>query len=245
MASVPCTNCGAALTPGTKFCRKCGQPSLDAASVSEASTRIFEATAERAAPAQTWGAQPTGPAYIAPSGAGPIQDATTRSLEQDAGNTLKSKLFIPVLVLLLLMVTALAVGLLLMGRGATSTTTAPPQTPPVVTQPGTDLPPPPPPPVAPPFEEQPTAGPTVPSSQLKYPGAETVLDMKTGRENMLELRTDDAANKVIDWYVDKLKPTQTIRPQGGEAILRTGRTTVIISGRGEATDIIIRQGAEQ
>ncbi|HYY56399.1 MAG TPA: zinc ribbon domain-containing protein [Pyrinomonadaceae bacterium] len=246
MSSVPCINCGAAITPGTKFCRRCGQASLDAASVSEASTRIFEATAERASPTQTWNAQPTGPAYMAPGAASPLRDATTtRGLEPTAGRgRQKTWLFVSLIGLLLVAAIAfLTLAMLKAGR-TMSSTTAPPQTPPAATAPGTDLPQPPPPP-PPPFEEQPAQGPTIPTSQLVYPGSETVLDMKTGRDNMMQLRTNDASNKVIDWYVEKLKPTQTIRGTGAEAVLRTGRTMVIISGRGEATEIIIKQGMER
>ncbi|HEX8145534.1 MAG TPA: zinc ribbon domain-containing protein [Pyrinomonadaceae bacterium] len=238
MSSIPCTNCGAALIPGAKFCRQCGQPSLDAASVSEATTRVFEATAERAgaaAPTETWSTQPTAPAYLAPAGASSLRDASTKSLEPSAPKLQKSWLIVSFAVLFLAVVAAFAIGMLVSRRSTTPT-------PPVVTRPGTDLPQPPPAP-PPPGQQPPASGPSVPNNELMYPGAQTLTDMKSERENFLELRTSDQVEKVVEWYTAKLKPTQIMRRQR-EAILRTGRTHVIISGRGEATDILIKQGVE-
>jgi hypothetical protein len=238
MSSVPCTNCGAALLPGAKFCRKCGQPSLDTASVSEATTRVFEATAERpGAATQAWQAQPTGSAYMSPAEASPLKDARTKSLEPAAQTQQKkSGLVISFAVLFLAIVFAFAVGMMLKGRMATTTPT---QTPPAVTVPGTGLPPPPPPP--PPVGEPAAEGPSVPTTELMYPGAQTVMDMKTGRDNFLQLRSTDKIDKVTDWYMAKLKPTQIMR-RGTEAVLRSGQTHVILTGSGEATEILIKQG---
>ncbi|HEY6187725.1 MAG TPA: zinc ribbon domain-containing protein [Pyrinomonadaceae bacterium] len=240
MSSVPCTNCGAVLLPGAKFCRMCGQPSLDTASVSEATTRVFEATAERpGAATQAWQAQPTGPAYMSPAGASPLKDATTKSLQPAAQTQKKGGLVISFAVLFLAVVFAFAVGMMLKGR---MTTTTPTQTPPTVTVPGTGLPPPPPPP--PPIEDQAAAGPSVPTSELMYPGAQTVMDMKTGRDNFLQLHSTDKIDKVTDWYMAKLKPTQIMR-RGTEAVLRSGQTHIILTGSGEATEILIKQGVEK
>jgi hypothetical protein len=183
---------------------------------------------------------------MAPAGAAasPLQDATTKGLQTGGPAQPKAWLYVSLIGLLLVVSIALFTWAMFRGSGAT-TTAPPPQTPPVATTaPEAGLPQPPPPP-RPPFEEPVAEGPTLPTSQLMYPGAETVLDIKAGRENMLQLRTSDASRKVIDWYVDKLKPTQTIRETGAEAILRTGRTTVIISGRGDTTEIIIRQAVEK
>jgi len=135
---------------------------------------------------------------------------------------------------------AVAVGVMVSVRKAATT-----QTPPVVVRPETGIPPPPPVPPVPPVNEPPAAGATVPTSELMYPGAETVMDMKSNRDNFLELRTNDPLNKVVDWYTTKLKPSEVMRAGGTEAILRTGRTSVIISTRGSATDILIKQGVER
>lgn len=247
MSSVPCTNCGAEISPGTKFCRRCGQPSLDTASVSEAATRVFEATAERRAqPTESWNAQPTGAAYLSPSPGSnapsrpPALDATTKSLETSGNHKQKIWLAASVIALIIALFVAVAIGVMLSVRNAATT-----QTPPVVVRPETGLPPQPPAPPAPPFAEPPAAGATVPTSELMYPGAETVMDMKSSRDNFLELRTNDPVNKVVDWYTAKLKSAEVLRSGGTEAILRTGRTSVIISTRGNATDILIKQGAER
>jgi hypothetical protein len=135
---------------------------------------------------------------------------------------------------------AMAVGVMVSVRKAATT-----QTPPVVVRPETGLPPAPPVPPVPPGVEPPAAGATVPTSELMYPGAGTVMDMKSNRDNFLELRTNDPISKVVDWYTAKLKPSEVLRSGGTEAILRTGRTSVIISTRGSATDILIKQGVER
>lgn len=171
--------------------------------------------------------------------ASPFKDATTKSLEPAGQRPTKSWLVLSFAVLFLAVVFAFAVGMMLRGSMTTTPTT---QTPPVVTVPGTGLPPPPP-PEPPSMEEPPAAGPSVPTRELMYPGAQTVLDMKMGRDNLLQLRTGDKLDKVADWYMAKAKPTQIMR-RGTEAIFRTGRTHIIITGRGEATEILIKQGVE-
>jgi hypothetical protein len=144
--------------------------------------------------------------------------------------------------LLLVVFVAVAIGTMLRAR-----TAAPVQTPPPVVAPEAGLPPQPPLPPPPPFEEPPAAGTSVDTSELRYPGAETVMDMKSSRDNFLELRSRDPLDKVVDWYTKRLKPSEIIRDgtRGSEAILRTGRTSVIISNRGDTTDILIKQGAER
>jgi hypothetical protein len=92
------------------------------------------------------------------------------------------------------------------------------------------------------MEQPPASGPSVPTSELIYPGAETVMDMRNERDNLLQLRTTDTPDKVVDWYTDKLKATEIIKTPRAGAVLRTGATNVIISPRGSATDIIIKQG---
>lgn len=249
MSSVPCTSCGAEILPGTKFCRRCGQPSLDTASVSEAATRVFEATQERRAqPTENWNAQPTGPAYLSPSVGGggapsrpPSPDAATTGLATTGGHRKQVWLAVSIVALLVLMFAAAAVGTMIKVVRSAATR----QTPPVVVRPETGFPPPPPGPPAPPAAEPPAAGTTVPTSELMYPGAETVMDMKSSRDNFLQLRTADPIGKVVDWYTTRLKPSEVMKSGSTEAILRTGRTSVIITTKGRATDILIKQGVER
>lgn len=199
---------------------------------------------ERPAQTSTWNAQPTGPAYLSPTGASPLQDTSTRSLGSTAtaSQPKKTWLAVSIIALLLAVLIGVAIGaMILNGRNATPPT----QTPPVATAgPETVMPPLPPLPPVPPAEP-PASGPTVPTTELMYPGAETVMDMKTGRESLLELRTGDPLDKVVDWYMTKLKGAETIRTPGREAILRSGKTSVIISGRGNNTDILLKQSVEK
>ena len=173
---------------------------------------------------------------MAPAGASPLQDVNTKSLES-AGQKQKFWLAASVIALLLVVFVAVGIGVILKARSAQPT-----QTPPVVAAPETGLPPLPP---MPPPPEPPASGTSVPTSELMYPGAETVMDMKTGRDNLLELRTGDPLDKVVDWYMSRLKPAEIIRTPGREAILRAGKTSVIISNRGSGSDILIKQGVER
>jgi hypothetical protein len=174
---------------------------------------------------------------MSPAGASPLKDATTRSLEPTAQGPKKSRLVLSFAVLFLAVVSAFAVGMMLRGRMATTTPT---QTPPVITVPGTGLPPPPPPPAAPP-----APGTSTPTSDLMYPGAQTIMDMKTGRGNFLQLSTTDPIDKVVDWYVTKVKGAEIIRTPGAGAVLRAGETKIVISPGGQGSAIIIKQGTEQ
>jgi hypothetical protein len=163
-----------------------------------------------------------------------LQDVTTNSLEQ-TGRKQRSWHVVTIIGLLLAVLIAVAIGLMLTGRNTPATQTPPP---PAAAGPETILPPLP--PVAP--QAPPAEGATVATSELMYPGAETVMDMKTGRETLLELRTNDPLEKVVDWYLTKLKPAEIIRTPGREAILRSGKTNVIISKGRDNTDILLKQG---
>jgi hypothetical protein len=170
----------------------------------------------------------------------PPQAANTKGLEPTRGQKHQIWLAIAIMSVILAVFVAVAVGTMIKVRKAATT-----QMPPVVVLPETGLPAPPAPPAPPPVGEPPAAGTSVATSELMYPGAETVMDMKSSRDNFLELRSNDPLDKVVDWYVAKLKPSETLRSGSTEAILRVGRTSVIISTRGKATDILIKQGVER
>ncbi len=197
-------------------------------------------TAERTAPTQTWKAQPTGPAYLSPTGVSPLQDMTTKSLEA-TGRKQKSLLAVPIIAILLAVFALVAIGMILRGRIA-----QPAQAPPAPAATGPEAVLPPLPPLPPqPVGEPPASGASTPTSELIYPGAETLMDMKNSRENFLELRTNDPLDRVVDWYTAKIKVAEIIRTRGAEAILRSGKTSVIISNRGNVTNILIKQGVEK
>lgn len=241
MSSVPCTNCGAEILAGAKFCRKCGKPSLDAGSISEATTRVF-GTAERSGgpTTTTWNAQPTGPAYMQPGEASPLNAPATTSLASPAQPGTPSRIPVLVLALIVFALLSLGAGLWFRNRSVRVTRTMPP---PVAGAPTSGIPPLPPPP--PTFAEPPAAGTSVPTSELMYPGAETTLEVRRDNSHTLGLRTADPTDKVVDWYVSKLNPTERIISGASDAVLRAGTTTVIISGRSGKTDVIIKQGAGQ
>ncbi len=80
---------------------------------------------------------------------------------------------------------------------------------------------------------------------LKYPGARTVMDMNSGVEgHVTQMQARAPIEKVVEWYVAKLKPTKRVTLPGGGAVLKNkGITAVITGGEGEAM-ILIKQGGD-
>lgn len=235
MSTIICAKCGAEIVAGSRFCRRCGEPAHVAAresSVLEAETRIFTAPpTDQATPTQHINSPLTGPAYMSPGQMPTPPAALTKPLEP-SGTTTKIALICLLLLLLIVPVTFAVVKML---KGRTGQTQ-----PPVVTAPEIPPPPPPPPP--------PTArgGSSATNNPLVYPGAETVMEI-TGREegHVLQLRTGDPFNKVVEWYVEKVKPTSTVRTPGENVtVLRGEGINVVITDTGAQTEIIIRQGRD-
>jgi hypothetical protein len=79
------------------------------------------------------------------------------------------------------------------------------------------------------------------SRSLIYPGAETVLDMTRGEEGVLELRTGDPFDKVVEWYVANLKPTKNAKLSKTSVLLKTDEITVGIATEDNKTNILIKQ----
>jgi hypothetical protein len=230
-----CARCGAEIAAGSRFCRRCGQPAPVAAresSVLEAETRIFTTpSTAHATPTQHINSPPTGPAYMSPGQMSTPPAAQTKPLETSGATTRWA--LIGLLLILLIIPVAFAVVMILESRNS-------PTQPPVVTVPEIPPPPPPPPP--------PTArgGSSATDNPLVYPGAETVMEM-TGEEEgrVLQLRTGDPLDKVVQWYVEKVKPTSTIKTPGENVtVLRGEGINVVITGGGSQTEIIIRQGRD-
>ena len=63
-----------------------------------------------------------------------------------------------------------------------------------------------------------------------------------GEGNVLQLATRDPVEKVVDWYVEKLKPKKHVEIPGGSAVLEADGVTAVITGSDEGTSIIIKQG---
>lgn len=80
-----------------------------------------------------------------------------------------------------------------------------------------------------------------------YPGAETVTEMKTANSrDLLQLRTTDSFQKVVDWYTAKLKlkPNNVFKTSGSVAILKADDLTVIINSSEAGTVIMLQEGEE-
>lgn len=251
MANQTCTNCGAEFIAGARFCRLCGQPSAGAneRSVLEAETRTLHTPATyTAAPTDYLSPQPTSPAYLAPGqmpppfapnyNAGSFQ---TGSL-QPKGRKKRTGLVIGLLAILIL-VPLISLVVLAVIRSQTSNVPVFKKI--IVTQP--QMPQPPVPPAFPPDDKTAPAPPvpkTTISPALIYPGAQTRMEINSGEgAGMLQLRTDDAYDKVLAWYVATIKPTNVIKTgPGSSSILRTDKMVVIITGEGGETNILIKQG---
>lgn len=234
MSNATCPNCGAALIAGAKFCRQCGRlvSSDGARSVTEATTRTLRTPADFGSqPTDFFAPQPTSPAYLAPNQMPPPPAYNTSNLEQRGQ---KRSVFLVSMIVALLLVAVVALGIASMVIRRTSV----PQ-PPNVGAP--EIPPPPPPPSVP----QPpgsTGGATSIGNEFIYPGAETMMEMTRAEGGgMIQLRTKDSYQKVLDWYVGKLKPESTIKSPGQNAVLKSAELIAIINGTGDGTNIMLRQ----
>jgi hypothetical protein len=181
-------------------------------------------------PTQHINAPLTGPAYMAPGempAAPPA--AVTKSL---APSGLRTSLMLVGFVLILLIAVA-AVGVV---KIFTSRASRP--EPPTATVPEA----PPPPPAPPPTGRDSSAT----TSPLVYPGAEIILDISKGENRVLQLRTTDPLDKVVAWYVEKLKPTSNTKVPGENlTVLQGNGVKAVITNTGAQTEIIIKQGADE
>jgi len=91
----------------------------------------------------------------------------------------------------------------------------------------------------------PATGSTSIDDSLKYPGAEVLTDVNSGRgKGVLHLQTKDSARKVIEWYTARLKPTENVNLPFGNAILRAGDIAVVINGTEDGTNILLTRGGD-
>lgn len=237
MSNANCPNCGASQIDGAKFCRQCGWlvgGTTGASGVTEATTRTLPRPAEyAAAPTEFIPSQPTGPAYISPAAMPPPPAYNTRNLEERRPPRNTWLLTGAVVAVLLGMLIALGIVFLVKSQSPTT-----PQ-PPTGTVPS--VPPPPLPPQGPGPSNAPTDT-NVISRDYFYPGAENVMEMRSGEGvNMVQLRTKDSYQKVLDWYTAKLKPGNEIISPGPSAVLKSDKLMVVINGAGVETHIILKK----
>lgn len=68
------------------------------------------------------------------------------------------------------------------------------------------------------------------------------MDMTRGDGgSLLQLRTTDSYEKVIDWYIEKLKPRETTKMPGPSAILKSDKILSIIASEGGNTMIMLKE----
>lgn len=219
-----------------KFCRQCGNL-LDP---SEMTTRSLDKTAEPppydhpTRPANAGITAPTYPPVLMPPQPPAVNSAPPANNKA-------------ALIVILGVVGALVIGLCVLAfvvLGRFSGPPAPPPPPvPAVTEKGPNpgaIPPPPPLPAVPPMAPPPPPG-TVKNpfdASLIYPGAETVMAINSSDGKVAQLQSPDSLDKVGDWYVKKLNPTEdTILP--GSRILRGKGITVVLAGGQTGTIITI------
>lgn len=225
MAIISCPSCGAQVDDTSRFCRSCGRP-FDP---SELTTRQLEPGIKYHSPTHAVNQSPTSPAYLSPvplPAVPPTNDLTPSSPNRTA---------IIVLAATVGLLLFLLVAILFVRFNSGGTPVGPP---------AISIPNPPPPPLAPPVPHVPPAlGESVIDESLKYPGAEVLMDVKSGQgKGVLHLQTKDSTRKVVEWYTAKLKPTGNMKLPLGNAVLRAGDITVIINGNEDGTNILIKRG---
>jgi hypothetical protein len=228
-----CTTCGAEISSEARFCRKCGQPSpqFNPDSVTEGTTRLLETPERPASFHQNVYEHPGGLAQ-ATNRLPPQASPTSRSLEPNRKPTNWLLISSMIVAAIALIVTGLFITL----RNRPATIVSPP----VVTRPdvppGLPVPPPPPPGT--------TQGSGI-SRALVYPGAETTMEVTDVSEgNVLQLQTSDSFDKVVNWYMEKLKPTKVVRIPNSNVILEAGEIKAIINADDAGTMIMLAQGED-
>jgi hypothetical protein len=227
-----CANCGTELLPDARFCRRCGQPSNPpgSASVTEVTTRRLETPGQPFMPGR----------YV----------AGRQSLEQQPGGQTRAALsaetqrlapapplkkWWPGLVLLCLVILLPTFYLMRQWRQTTIKIVRPQVQAPAVPKS----------PQIPPAPAQNRTASTSIDPSLIYPGARTTMVFsKAGEGDMMQLETEDAIERVADWYKDTLKPTEMVR-RPENVIFKSGGTAVIITpNEGGGSNIMLKQGAD-
>lgn len=232
MTNVICTECGATLISGARFCRVCGQPvtAMGGASVTEATTQILETPVMDA---------PHAPRF---STAEPSPLATFNPIQATLSPVTPVAPKRPNMVLALTLILSgvmLALCLLVFGvwyavNSATPSTVGSTEIePPPPFPPGLEPPPPPAPPV-PDFTDGNTP------ATLIYPQATIVQNIThDGEPAMTQLTSKDDFERIVKWYEQRLMPTDKLVVPGTQAILSNNETTVIISAENGETNIMV------
>ena len=80
------------------------------------------------------------------------------------------------------------------------------------------------------------------TSQLRYPGAQTVVDMtNTDGSRTIQLQSTDPVNKVESWYHNNLKLTKTMRLTSTSYVMKNDKVTITLASEDNKTNILIKQ----
>jgi hypothetical protein len=244
MISLYCSNCGATIESNLKFCRRCGH----AVNISEATTRTLDPPPAIDPATHHINSMPTGPSYLPPAAMQPMPAPATRGFQPDGQKR--------TVIILASLVGFLLVALVVLGIVSFWITQnsskgpdgiAPPPQRPTASAPPSGTPAPPggvivPHPPMPPAPPATTSGRSAISREMIYPGAEINMEVNRAEgNNMLQLRTTDAFDKVVAWYTEKLRPTKTLNTVGPTAILRGEGYSAVINGGGNGVNIILKQ----
>ena len=71
------------------------------------------------------------------------------------------------------------------------------------------------------------------------------MEMTSAQEgSMVQLKTEDSMEKVVEWYTRRVNPSNTLR-QPNSVVLRSSGMDVVITTTGRGTNIIIKQLRDQ
>jgi hypothetical protein len=190
-----------------RFCRKCGKPStrFAAESVTEGTTRILETPEASKVFGQEFYeqhgslAQPT--TRIPPQANQTARNLAVAEPKRQNWALIGSLLFVGLALIATILFFAL--------RGSS---TPPPSV--IIRREGPPIPQPPHPPALPPVTGQ--AGTSVISAEYLYPGAEKLMETISNDGSVVQLRTSDSFDKVVNWYEEKLKPSNIVKQKAGD-----------------------------
>lgn len=198
--------------------------------MTEGTTRLLE-TPERPASFDQHVYEQPGNLAQATTRIPPQANQTSRSLEP-TGKSPKGVLTGALIVAILMLTTLFIV---LANRSPSTRVTSPP----AVTRP--ELPPIPQPPSPPGGGTQETSI----NPAFIYPGAQTTMEITDAAEGkMLQLKTSDSFDKVVSWYMAKLKPKNVVKVQQPNlsAVLQGDEMTAIINAKEDGTTIMLTDG---
>jgi hypothetical protein len=92
----------------------------------------------------------------------------------------------------------------------------------------------------------PGSAPTTLAKDLIYPGATVTMSVPSNEgKAVTTLTVRDSFDKVVDWYLARVKPTKQVMLPGPTATLKGNHIAVVITAASDEISIIIAQGNEQ